>query len=206
MRESTSVDIVYNYIREQILARAIFPGNRIIEEDIAKKTNVSRISVRSALTRLEHEGYIVSTPNHSACLITPTKDEMIMAFETRLLLETAAARAAIDKITDEAIDRMESMVGAQKRLLRKFSLPEFVRINREIHWELVKASGNPYLEKFLNEIYNKCTIYLLFFDNSENDASVERHEMMIKALRNRDLPALEEAIKTDLLFYIEEED
>ena len=204
MRESSSVDIVYNYIKDQILARAIFPGNRIIEEDVAQKTGVSRISVRGALTKLENEGYIVSSPNRSACLITPTKEEMKFAYETRLLLEVAAARDAINVITDEEIAHMEEMVEEQKKLLKKFSLPEFVRINREIHWTIVKSSGNPYLLKFLNEIYNKCMVYLMFYDNSENDASVERHERMVKALKERNLADLEQVIKEDLSFYNDE--
>ncbi|MBQ2819682.1 MAG: GntR family transcriptional regulator [Clostridia bacterium] len=198
MRTSDSIDIVYNYIKDQIVSRGIFPGNRLIEEDIARKTGVSRISVRGALARLENEGYVESSPNRSACLITPSKEEMVQVFEVRLLLETAAARLAIDKITDEGIEAMEKKVKECNKFVEKFNITEYVAINREIHWEIIGACGNPYYEKFLSELYNKCTIYLMFFDNSEIGAAIESHQAMLDAVKKRDIKALEKALKKDL--------
>ena len=75
MSGSSSVDLVYDYVKRQIASNAIFPGNSIVEEELAQKTGVSRISVRGALTRLRYEGFIESRPNNSARLISPSKAE-----------------------------------------------------------------------------------------------------------------------------------
>lgn len=197
MRTSDSIEIVYNYIKEQIASKGIFPGNRLIEEDIARKTGVSRISVRGALAKLENEGYVESTPNHSACLVTPTREEMIHVQDMRLLLELEAARLAIDNITEEGIAIMEKKVEECKSFIEDFNVSEYLVVNRELHWEIIGACGNPYIEKFLNEIYNKYAIYMMFFDNSEIGQAVESHTKILNAVKNRDLAALQEALKSD---------
>lgn len=197
MRTSDSIDIVYNYIKQQIVSKGIFPGNRLIEEDIARKTGVSRISVRGALAKLENEGYVESSPNRSACLVTPTREEMQHVRDMRLLLELEAARLAIDNITEEGIAVMEQKVEECKLFIEEFNVSEYVIVNRELHWEIIGACGNPYIEKFLNEIYNKYAIYMMFFDNSEIGTAIESHTAILEAVKKRDIKALEEALKQD---------
>ena len=46
---------------------------------------------------------------------------------------------------------------------------------------------NAYYEKYLNELYNKVGTYLLFWDSSTtNTLSLETHELIYEAFRNRD--------------------
>lgn len=197
MRTSDSIEVVYDYIKDQIVSKGIFPGNRLIEEDIARKTGVSRISVRGALAKLENEGYVESSPNRSACLVNPTREEMMHVRDMRLLLELEAARLAIDKITEDGIAAMEKKVEECKLFIENFNVSEYVVVNRELHWEIIGACGNPYIEKFLNEIYNKYAIYMMFFDNSEIGAAIESHTAILDAVKRRDIKALEEALKND---------
>src|SRR5690625_9106 len=51
---------VYERLRELIVHGRLAPGSRIIETEIADRLSVSRTPVRSALQRLQQEGYIVS--------------------------------------------------------------------------------------------------------------------------------------------------
>ena len=52
MKQGNPADIVYDYIKNQIVTKAIYPGTRIVEEDLVRETGVSRTPVRSALMRL----------------------------------------------------------------------------------------------------------------------------------------------------------
>ncbi len=52
-------DQVYNHLRQRLLEGHYPPGFRLpAESDLAKSLNVSRVSLRAALQRLELEGYI----------------------------------------------------------------------------------------------------------------------------------------------------
>ncbi|MFB6240160.1 MAG: GntR family transcriptional regulator, partial [Gemmatimonadota bacterium] len=50
----------YTRLRELIVRGQLAPGSRIIETDVAERLGVSRTPVRSALQRLEQEGFIES--------------------------------------------------------------------------------------------------------------------------------------------------
>lgn len=44
MKQGNPADIVYDYIKNQIVTKAIYPGTRIVEEDLVRETGVSRTS------------------------------------------------------------------------------------------------------------------------------------------------------------------
>ncbi|MFR7892883.1 MAG: GntR family transcriptional regulator [Dysosmobacter sp.] len=46
MKQGNPADIVYDYIKNQIVTKAIYPGTRIVEEDLVRETGVSRTPVR----------------------------------------------------------------------------------------------------------------------------------------------------------------
>ena len=50
-------------LREQILSGALEPGQRIRQEEIARRAGVSRVPVREALRSLSGEGLVTLTPN-----------------------------------------------------------------------------------------------------------------------------------------------
>jgi DNA-binding FadR family transcriptional regulator len=55
---------------------------------------------------------------------------------------------------------------------------------------VVLAAQNSYYEKFLNEIYNKVQIYMIFYDTSiDNSGSLVSHAALLEALKNNDLEA-----------------
>ena len=57
MKQGNPADIVYDYIKNQIVTKAIYPGTRIVEEELVRETGVSRTPVRSALMRLAYDGH-----------------------------------------------------------------------------------------------------------------------------------------------------
>ncbi len=63
-REATNqkrlIDSAYHQVREMILKGSLAPGGRIVESDLASHIGVSRTPVRSALHRLQQDGYVLS--------------------------------------------------------------------------------------------------------------------------------------------------
>ena len=60
----------YQQLRELIVWGRLAPGSRVIESDIAERLGVSRTPVRSALHRLQQEGYIVGVGRGSEQRLT----------------------------------------------------------------------------------------------------------------------------------------
>src|SRR5690606_3496565 len=71
------VSQAYRQLRELIIWGRLAPGTRIIETDVAARLGVSRTPVRSALQRLQQEGYIVAsgTGQQSRLAVAPLTRE-----------------------------------------------------------------------------------------------------------------------------------
>ena len=189
---------IYNYVKERIISRSIFPGNRIVEDDLAKDFGVSRAAVRHAMTRLESDGFVEIVPNKGAMVSKPTREEILKVYHARLHLELGACALAVQNITDEAIMRMEENYTAQLKLKDTFSIAEYVELNRDFHWEIIRASNNEFYEKYLNEIYNVMHIFMIFYDYAmDNSRSLQTHRLLLDALKERNLSKAGEALRLD---------
>ena len=187
MKQINPADVVYDYIKNLIVTKAIYPGTRIVEEDLVRETGVSRTPVRSALMRLAYDGLVVQQPNRGAVVAKPSATDLRQVYETRVVLEAAAFRAAIHRRSEESVRQMDLNMEKQRKLENLFNMTEYVKLNREFHWIITMEAQNAYYEKYLNELQNKVATYLLFWDTSvTNKLSLEIHQRIFEAFRDRD--------------------
>jgi DNA-binding GntR family transcriptional regulator len=59
-------DEAYLELKERIVSGILAPGSRLIETTLIKKLDANRYSVRSAIERLEHEGFVERLPGGRA--------------------------------------------------------------------------------------------------------------------------------------------
>jgi DNA-binding GntR family transcriptional regulator len=81
-------------LREDILARRIAPGERLVESELTNRFSVSRGSIREALRLLAAEGFLEHLPNRGAIVRRLTRQEIGELFQIRAELEALAARLA----------------------------------------------------------------------------------------------------------------
>lgn len=94
----SSVDRVYEALREKILSGVYPPGSRLILSRLANEHQMSFIPVREALQRLEGERMVRSERNRGATVTELSIADMRDIYETRLILEETAIRAATARI------------------------------------------------------------------------------------------------------------
>lgn len=198
MANGVSVQDVYDYVQEKIINKTYFPGNRITEEELAGELSTSRTTVRSAISKLQNDGFIEIIPNKGSYVSKPTVEDMYHVYEIRKVLEQEAVKRAIQRIDAENIANMEKCIEEQIAMDNDFHMSRYVEINRRFHWEIVKAAENIYLEKFLGELFNKTAIFLIFYDRSVNNAgSIKTHTDILNALKAGDEQAARKAIEAD---------
>ena len=149
MARNVSAQQVYDYVRDQIIKKQLFPGNQVVEEDLAFAMQTSRATVRSALTRLHYEGLVDLIPNRGAFIAKPSFADMNSVYALRRLLETEALRCAMTGGDLSFVEQLERSIEAQKALVDHYSMEEYIRLNFEFHWLIIQESNNEYLEKFL---------------------------------------------------------
>ena len=199
MNKITPADKVYNYIKEQIVTRRLYPGTRIIEEDVVEAVGVSRTPIRTALSRLAHDGLIEQIPNRGSYVTKPTEEDFRSVFEARKLVETVAFRKALRAHTEGTVELLKENLAKQEALEKRFDLNEYVSLNRTFHLLLTRDAGNPYYEKYLDELYNRISTYLLFWDTSaDNSRSLRSHKRMFEAFCEQDEEKGVEALLEDI--------
>jgi GntR family transcriptional repressor for pyruvate dehydrogenase complex len=219
-RELISVSIL-NMITENILSGRLKPGDKLPTEfEFAEKLSVSRNSVREAIKMLSSLGvttvkrgagtYI--SKSMSSAILDPlilslafeqgTSRELI---ELRLLIERDAVELAIEKASDEEIQKLEEVNGKLKEAAgRKTQGPhEYRDLDLNVHYTLFELTKNPFFIKIAK------TIYRLFFASIEKTVSMNplrahaNHQLYIDAMKRRDKLLAREKIEEGLSFWID---
>jgi len=118
----TLSDRIHDVLRERLVNHDIPPGEPIRQDAFAAEFGMSKIPVREALTRLEANGLVISTP-HKGYLAAPlTLEEAEELFTLRRLFEPATtALAATVANADQRADvrrRLESLEEAPQNMKR----------------------------------------------------------------------------------------
>ena len=190
-----SSERVYHHLRELIVWGRLAPGSRIVENDIAVHLDVSRTPIRSALHRLQQEGYIVPSGRRKEqrLVIAPlTQDDARELFDIVGMVEGLAAGAAArgspedrDALGDE-LTALNSELADVARTGAHTSRHVF-DTDMKFHRRYVEAGAGPRLLALHNAIKPQAERYIHLYTNSlvgELGRSVEEHEVIIERIAN----------------------
>src|SRR5580704_15766632 len=95
------VGLAYNRLREMIVWGTLAPGMRLVESELMTQLDLGRTPIRTALHRLQSEGFVVGTGKGKESLrVSPlTRTDATDVFEIVGALESIAIRhaAALDR-------------------------------------------------------------------------------------------------------------
>src|ERR1700722_7255243 len=108
-------DVIYRWLREQILIGELVPGAEIRQELLARQFGTSRVPLRAALSRLQAEALIVLPPRRGFAVTSLNQAEIVEIFELRMAVEEHAMRIATKERTEADVSEVEAMVEAMER-------------------------------------------------------------------------------------------
>ncbi|BBL79178.1 GntR family transcriptional regulator [Rubrobacter xylanophilus] len=180
-------------LRGLILEGEYGPGERLIEEQLAEKLQVSRTPIRQALTRLEAEGLVEIFPNKGAMVCSFSIEDVRDIYDLRAVLEGYAARRAAERIGKEELERLGELAGEMEKIAERFSDHEeetraLVSLNNEFHNAVVVASRNKRLERLVRNTVQIPLVFKAFFwyGPYERMISNHYHRQIVGALASRD--------------------
>jgi GntR family transcriptional regulator, transcriptional repressor for pyruvate dehydrogenase complex len=146
-----------------IASGALLPGDKLpSQRELAATLNVSRPSLREALSVLETLGFIETQPGRRTVVCEPRPERgtpprwrfnsrfsKLDVFQFRLLVETFTARLAATLVTNEQIADLWANLEEMKAAIRAADLELSARIDAEFHGKIIAFAGN----KLFPEIY-----------------------------------------------------
>ncbi len=156
------IHLVLDALRQQILSRAVTPGQRVVELEVAAQLGVSRTPVRLAFEQLSREGYLEQLPRRGFRVRSLTPRDFSEAIDVRGVLEGMAARLVAERGASTAVlAALQACVAEGSQLLAQadrhlsepgFSLAPWVPLNARFHGELVRAADNAALASALEHV------------------------------------------------------
>lgn len=193
---TTSMEYVYEKIKQAIINRTLLPGVKLIESKISEQLQVSRTPIRNAFQKLSSEGFLTIVPNKGAFVINPTLKEMTQACEIRKELELMSLRKAINFIDLNDIKQMEALIEIEFVAVQKKDIMSYLESNKRFHMIIAEKSGNNFLIQFVEKILDQINVYLILYDqfydvNLEDIRGLNEHKEIIKYIQKKDLEQVE---------------
>ncbi|QYN20488.1 GntR family transcriptional regulator [Amycolatopsis sp. DSM 110486] len=120
-------------LRTAIVHGELFPGQRLVEVDLAAAFGSSRGSVREALVMLENEGLVIRERNRGASVRPISLREAIEITEVRAVVEGLCARKAASAIGAEDRRRLQKLAKAMRAAVKAGDIAGYNDISQESH-------------------------------------------------------------------------
>lgn len=137
------VDQAYEVILDALSDGTFKPGERLTQEDIAARLNVSRQPVTHALAVLKAQGFLVHS-GRRGLMVTEVEPSFFEAiYQFRSAVEPLAVRLATPQITKQAIVRGRSLVEHGRNLVVAGDSRAGLQADMDFHSFIYDLSGNP---------------------------------------------------------------
>ena len=187
-------------LRELILKGEFKMGERLMQEEWAKKLGVSRMPLREALRQLEVEGLVSIEPRRGA-IVTPVSIEDIEEiYQLRALLEGEAVVKALPFLGEEEIVELENIYGRMLMLKAdEHDMEEFMALNSEFH--RIIREGCPWrrIQGFIETLWKGIPPYTPSLLADHLSESHKEHGQMLQSIKDKDAKKLRQVTVQHIL-------
>lgn len=138
----TAAERAHSAIRDGIIRGTYPPGSMMSENEVAADLSMSRTPVRTALARLQDEGWVTIYPQRGALVRDFTADEMRESADFLNALETAGVRRAGEESRQEMAVELEQNLADQLVALESGDFSTFAQLATEFHRTFVVVGRN----------------------------------------------------------------
>ena len=191
----------YEYIKESITAVRFRPGQRLRTEEIAQAVSASRTPVREALSRLGQEGLVEREGGWGYVVKHMSVKDVLDLFNVREALELEAAREVVAHLDEDVIAHLGAMNARAETYFRAGQHEKFLRQNRQFHDAIAGATRNRLLHQMLGTIHDRVRqvgTLTVALHKPRLKELLEENRRILAALRKKDGPALERAVRSHI--------
>ena len=204
LRSPSLVELAYRSIRDSIRSGFLPMGARLLDTRLAQELEVSRGTVRDALTRLVDEGLVVDQPRQGMFVREFGPQDVIDIYNVRVALEPTAARLAVRHGVDLA--ELESILDRMRQAADAGDVPAVSAMEAAFHLAICDASRNEHLVDCYRMIQSRVRM-ALSLDNRGNEdyrAIADRHEPILEAFRSGDEVRAATAVHVHIVGHVDE--
>ncbi len=136
------VEETYDILVDAICTREFLPGERLNQDEIAAKLNVSRQPVNGAISILK-TNMLVEDTGRRGVVVAPIDPELFRSiFQYRLVIEPFAVRLACESLAENARDEADRVLKLGRRAEVSNDIRKLLEADMQFHEMLYRWSGN----------------------------------------------------------------
>jgi DNA-binding GntR family transcriptional regulator len=186
-------DQISEVIKKQIFAGELEPGDRVVEQKIARDLGVGQNAVREALIELSHLGFVRRVPNIGTFVTKLSRSDAEKISQVRIALEGLVVDLVAERVKAEDVDLSgaEELLQKMRKALNRRDIISFYDYDLRFHRLLWVLTNNEYLSQMLEQIVTPLFAFFIMLNIHPMDRveyfteAVDHHDNVIQALKSR---------------------
>lgn len=145
---------VYEKLENDILTGKYKSGDYLSEQKLSDELGVSRTPIREAFRQLEHEGFVIYSPNRGVIVRGFSEEDIKDIYTIRLMIEGMTARRATENITQDQLEDLKETIELEEFYTKKGDARQLSKIDSRFHEIIYIASGSHFLTKTLKNFHH----------------------------------------------------
>jgi DNA-binding GntR family transcriptional regulator len=158
-RFKTASDYVCFQLRQWIIEGHLKSGQKIDQQDIARRLDASRMPVRTALERLAAQGLVVVEAHRGAIVAPITASEVNEIYALRIHLEPWAIHLAAHNLTASSFQEADRLIKNGTEALKARQWAAYLESNEAFYALLWHSTGNVLLCELLRQLFARALRY-----------------------------------------------
>lgn len=184
----------YRTLREQIVTGQLLPGQKLVQEDLARQLGVSRTPLRSAIAALERDGFVSLSPRGEATVLEFGPRRIADLFEIRAVLEGLTCRLVAPRIERKHTAYLRSLLQSALPTEGDTDWTDYRAADHEFHTFLAALIEDAFLTRQLEMLQGIMTASFAQGLLRPPHETMEEHLEIIDALEAHDQDRAERAM------------
>ena len=183
--------LAYGTLKKAITEMDIYSHKeeiRLDERRLSQDLAISRTPVREAITLLEQEGFVRSSPRRGIFVVRKTKEQILEMITVWAALESMSARLAAERATDEDLEGLRAMFAEFRDEKPADHISEYSDANIAFHQTIIRLGGCKLIDDMTENlfIHMRAIRKVTIGQDDRASRSIVDHMNIIEALAARD--------------------
>jgi len=186
LAQKTKKDLMVEILRDAILSGELQPGERLLQEELAERFNVSPTPVREAIQQLVAEGVLSHSPYKGVQVAEVRLEDVREVYLIRGVVEQLATRLAVPNLKISDVQRFHIIQMEIETEAKKEDSGMLLKLNHEFHMSIYEAADAPQLYQIIQTLWLKSPWDTLFVVPNRARMVIEEHRRIIEAIDQGD--------------------
>jgi DNA-binding GntR family transcriptional regulator len=191
---------VMEQIRRRILSGEFSPDQRLIESELCRYYDASRLVIRLALQNLASDGLVELQKNRGARVRAISLEEAIEIVEVRKALEGLSAARAARLATAADRAELEEIAAAMRKAAESGAVLTYAQQSSRLHEVIQRISDNKTCAKVLDRLNGQMVRhqFSLILQPGRLAVSLDYHQKVVQSICEANPAGAEEAMRQHL--------